>query len=110
MSCLPESKLAREAEMSYAMVCMSTDYDSWHAINETVTVEMVMGHMAANAINARHVVGAVLDALGDGTKEDVVMGKEWEGQSKFAAGMTKALGQKGEAVDKLDWLFPGYFR
>ena len=109
MSCLPESKLAREAEIGYTMICMSTDYDCWHESNEAVTVEMVMGHMSANAINAKHVVSAVLNSLGDGTKDDLVLGKEWEGQSKFAAGMTKALGRKKETLDKLEWLFPGYY-
>jgi len=29
MSALPEAKLAREAEIAYVMVCMSTDYDCW---------------------------------------------------------------------------------
>lgn len=29
MSALPESKLAREAEIAYAMICMATDYDCW---------------------------------------------------------------------------------
>jgi 5'-methylthioadenosine phosphorylase len=30
MSTIPEAKLAREAEMCYAVICMSTDYDCWH--------------------------------------------------------------------------------
>ena len=30
MSVLPEAKLAREAEIAYQMICMSTDYDSWN--------------------------------------------------------------------------------
>lgn len=29
MSALPEAKLAKEAEIAYVMVCMSTDYDCW---------------------------------------------------------------------------------
>ncbi|MFW6133467.1 MAG: S-methyl-5'-thioadenosine phosphorylase [Planctomycetota bacterium] len=29
MTCMPEAKLAREAEMSYAMVCLVSDYDCW---------------------------------------------------------------------------------
>ena len=63
MSVLPEAKLAREAEISYSMICMSTDYDCWHSTSESVSVEMVMGHMKANAENARRFVGAVLDEL-----------------------------------------------
>ncbi|KAI9702834.1 MAG: S-methyl-5-thioadenosine phosphorylase [Candelina mexicana] len=109
MSALPEAKLAREAEIAYQMICMSTDYDCWHATNETVTVEMVMGHMKANANNARRFVGAVLDELSKGEYTDLILAKHLEGQSKFAAGMTAAPGRKPEAVVKLSWLFPGYF-
>jgi 5'-methylthioadenosine phosphorylase len=31
MTAMPEAKLAREAEMSYALVALVTDYDSWRA-------------------------------------------------------------------------------
>ena len=110
MSCLPEAKLAREAEMAYVMICMSTDYDCWHPTTEAVTVEMVMGHMAANADNARRLVAAVLDEM---AKEEVyekcVTGWGLEGQTKFAGGMTKLEGRNEETVEKLRWLFPGYF-
>lgn len=110
MSCLPEAKLAREAEIAYVMICMSTDYDCWHPTTEAVTVDMVMGHMAANADNARRLVAAVLDEM---TKENVyercVTGWGLEGQTRFAGGMTKLEGRNGETVEKLGWLFPGYF-
>ncbi|MCJ1417368.1 S-methyl-5-thioadenosine phosphorylase [Xylographa parallela] len=115
MSCLPEAKLAREAELSYAMICMSTDYDSWHAVNETVSVEMVMGHMAANAENAKRVVAAVLDRLGNGEDGghgavgDVVRGRRWAGQTKGAGAMTARGQRREETVRKLRWLFPDYF-
>jgi len=109
MSALPEAKLAREAEIAYQMICMSTDYDCWHSTNESVTVEMVMGHMKANAGNARRVVGAVLDELSKEEHADLVLAKHLEGQTKFAAGMTGPHGRKAEAVKKLSWLFPGYF-
>ena len=49
MSALPEAKLAKEAEIAYQMICMSTDYDCWHSSEESVTVEMVMGNMKANS-------------------------------------------------------------
>lgn len=38
MSVLPEAKLAREAEISYALICTSTDYDCWRVSEEPVTV------------------------------------------------------------------------
>ena len=112
MSCLPEAKLAREAELGYAMICMSTDYDSWHSTNETVSVEMVMGHMKANVENAKRVVAAVLDLLGSDDKEigKVREGKQWEGQTKWAAGMTKPQGRNKETVMSLAWLFPDHFK
>lgn len=34
MTLLPEAKLAREAELPYAAVCLVTDYDSWRPANE----------------------------------------------------------------------------
>jgi len=111
MSCLPEAKLAREAELSYAMICMATDYDSWHSVNETVTVEMVLGHMSANAENAKHVVGAILDRLAGEEEEikEVVEGTAWEKQTKASVGMTKLEGRNRETMEGLEWLFPGYF-
>ena len=109
MSALPEAKLAREAEMVYQMICMATDYDCWHS-SEDVDVAMVMGHMAANAHNAKRLVGAVLDALSKVEHSDMVMGKHWEGQSagmlKF---MTKEAGRGEEGVKNVEFLFPGTF-
>lgn len=109
MSAIPEAKLAREAEMAYSMVCMSTDYDSWHATNEAVSVEMVMGHMTANAVNARRSVGAIVEELSKAENESVVLAEHWKGMTKGAGGITKAEGRSSEALKKLRWLFPGYF-
>lgn len=109
MSALPEAKLAREAEMAYQMICMSTDYDCWHEAGGDVTVEMVMGNMKANADNARRFVGAVLDELSKEEHTDLVLAKHWEGQTKFAGSITAAAGRGEEARKKLTWLFPGYY-
>ncbi|KAI9801321.1 MAG: S-methyl-5-thioadenosine phosphorylase [Phylliscum demangeonii] len=109
MSALPEAKLAREAEIAYQMICMSTDYDCWRSESESVSVDMVMGHMKANAGNARTLVGAVLDELSKDEHADLVLAKHLEGQTRFAAGMTAPPGRKQDAVAKLRWLFPGYF-
>lgn len=109
MSALPEAKLAKEAEIAYQMICMSTDYDCWHTTEGDVTVEMVMGHMKANAENARRFVGAVLDELSKEEHSDVVLAKHLEGETKFAGSMTATTGRSEEAKAKLTWLFPGYY-
>lgn len=53
MTALPEAKLAREAEMSYAMLAMSTDYDCWKVEENPVTVEQVIAHMSRNTENVK---------------------------------------------------------
>ncbi len=64
MSTLPEAKLAREAEICYAVICMSTDYDCWHEEEEHVTIEMVIKNLTVNAGNAKRLLKLVLERLG----------------------------------------------
>lgn len=54
MTGMPEAKLAREAELSYACLAMVTDYDCWH--EEPVDVAQVIATLTANAEAARDVV------------------------------------------------------
>ncbi len=109
MSALPEAKLAREAEMAYQMICMATDYDCWHSTAD-VDVAMVMEHMSANAVNAKKLVGAVLDELAKMEHSDLVMCKHLEGQTMMAVKyITKPEGRSKEAVEKVEWMFPGLF-
>jgi 5'-methylthioadenosine phosphorylase len=42
MTNLPEARLAREAEICYATIALSTDYDCWHEEEADVTVESVL--------------------------------------------------------------------
>ena len=84
MTSVPEYKLFREAEMSYALVCMATDYDSWHETNEGVSVEMVMGHMIANGANAKTAVAAVLETLAQDGSEDIVNARRWRGANRVS--------------------------
>lgn len=63
MTALPEAKLAREAEMSYATLALSTDYDCWHEGEEEVTVDAVVAIMRKNAALARQVVAQVVERI-----------------------------------------------
>jgi 5'-methylthioadenosine phosphorylase len=56
MTNMPEAKLAREAEICYATLAMATDYDCWHASEESVTVEAVMRVLAANVERAKTII------------------------------------------------------
>jgi 5'-methylthioadenosine phosphorylase len=63
MTALPEAKLAREAELSYATLALSTDYDCWHQDEEDVTVEAVVAIMRKNAALARQIVARVVELV-----------------------------------------------
>jgi 5'-methylthioadenosine phosphorylase len=56
MTALPEAKLAREAEMCYAMLAMGTDYDCWHESEEDVSIEAVLALLKTNAELANSIV------------------------------------------------------
>ncbi len=69
MTNLPEAKLAREAEMAYATLALVTDYDCWHTDHDNVTVEMVIGNLQKNAVNAQKVIQAVVRELNENPPE-----------------------------------------
>jgi len=62
MTNLGEAKCAREAEIAYATLAMSTDYDCWKE-EEHVTLEMVLGNLHRNAATAKAVVAAVIPQI-----------------------------------------------
>jgi len=63
MTVAPEAKLAREAEMCYAAIACSTDYDCWHEEHDSVTVEMIIENLHANVNNAQDVLRKVVPAI-----------------------------------------------
>jgi 5'-methylthioadenosine phosphorylase len=56
MTNMPEAKLAREAEISYATVAMVTDFDCWHPDHDAVTVQDIIKVLVANAEKAKRLV------------------------------------------------------
>ena len=63
MTNLPEAKLAREAEIAYATLALSTDYDCWHEEHDSVTVEMVVNNLNKNVVNAQKVIQETVQRL-----------------------------------------------
>jgi 5'-methylthioadenosine phosphorylase len=64
MTAMPEAKLAREAELPYAIVAMVTDFDCWHPSHDHVTVEQVIRVLFGNADKARALIKRVVRKLG----------------------------------------------
>ncbi len=56
MTVLPEAKLAREAELCYASLCLVTDYDSWKERETWVTAEVILGYMQRNLEMAKRII------------------------------------------------------
>jgi 5'-methylthioadenosine phosphorylase len=56
MTNMPEAKLAREAEITYATIAMVTDFDCWHPTHDAVDVAAVVAVARANADKAARLV------------------------------------------------------
>ncbi|MEA3442471.1 MAG: S-methyl-5'-thioadenosine phosphorylase [Chloroflexota bacterium] len=52
----PEAKLAREAEICYAMLGFATDYDCWHPNYASVTAEMILTNLKKSVNAAREIL------------------------------------------------------
>jgi 5'-methylthioadenosine phosphorylase len=63
MTNLQEAKLAREAEICYATLALVTDYDCWHPEHDSVTVEMIIANLTANAAMAQRVIASAVAQL-----------------------------------------------
>ncbi len=56
MTALPEAKLAREAEICYAIIGCITDYDSWWHSAEPITIDVILGTMHQNIDTAKKII------------------------------------------------------
>lgn len=69
MTCMPEAKLAREAEMCYGLICLPTDYDCWRPhdpnMDKTALIEEIMGHLKVATENALALLRETVRSLGE---------------------------------------------
>ncbi|OJT07628.1 S-methyl-5'-thioadenosine phosphorylase [Trametes pubescens] len=107
MSVLPEAKLAREAELGYALIATVTDYDSWRENEHPVTAAEVFKTLHANAKLSRHVAAAVLEDLNAEAAQGDLLTEEI-GAMKFSI-MPRSVEQKDEDRQKLKYILPTYF-
>ena len=99
MTNMPEAKLAREAELSYATIALATDYDCWHEEEEAVSVEAVIDILQRNASLAQKIIREAVPEI--------------EGPSPFAGILKSAIITdpahiSGEAKKRLELLIGKY--
>jgi 5'-methylthioadenosine phosphorylase len=98
MTAMPEAKLAREAELPYAVLALATDYDCWHASEEEVSVEAVLAVVQKNVTLARRAISELAARLPD------------PAHSRAAGALKNAIMTSPEKADtkKLGWLVSRY--
>lgn len=60
MTNMPEAKLAREAEICYSTLALSTDYDCWHEVHDDVTVDDIIEILTKNVERAKDIIKRVV--------------------------------------------------
>ncbi|AQU02899.1 MAG: S-methyl-5'-thioadenosine phosphorylase [Dehalococcoides mccartyi] len=65
MTALPEAKLAREAEICYAIIACATDYDAWHEEEEAVTVDKVIATLRGNINLSKNIIKLAVGRIGE---------------------------------------------
>ena len=103
MTAMPEAKLAREAELPYALLALATDYDCWHESEEDVSVQAILEVLGRNVATARRAVAKLSAALPDPSR------------SRASTALASALVTGGAHIPaatraRLSWLVDKYIR
>ncbi|KAL5508666.1 MEU1 [Sanghuangporus vaninii] len=107
MSVLPEAKLAREAELSYALIATSTDYDSWRESSEPVTAAEVFKTLKINADTSKRVLELIVADLHDAAESGEILSEEVNSMQYSI--MPRSEKQSEEDRKKLAFVLPAYF-
>jgi 5'-methylthioadenosine phosphorylase len=65
MTNLTEAKLAREAEICYGTIALSTDYDCWHETHDDVSIEAILAIIRNNVVMAKNIIRRAIHKVGD---------------------------------------------
>ena len=106
MTCMPEAKLAREAELCYALIGLPTDYDCWRPHDSSRgaddLLKEILGNLSVAAQNATSLIRATLAQMkepstGNGASQvackchDALKMAIWSDKSKIDPTVKKRL-------------------
>ncbi len=103
MTAMPEAKLAREAELPYATIAFSTDYDAWHETVAAVSVEAVLTILRRNVDLGKRIVAELANLLPDPASSPAA-------HALRDSIITDKKAITGEAMDRLGWLIGPYLK
>ncbi len=101
MTAMPEAKLAREAEMSYALVALVTDYDCWKphepGADRQRLLQEILGNLKAATENAVALLRAAVAAfarqpLGRSAAHDALELAIWSDRAKITPEVARRCG------------------
>jgi 5'-methylthioadenosine phosphorylase len=101
MTAMPEAKLAREAEIPYALVALATDYDCWRphepGLDKQKLLEEIIGHLKAATANAVTLLRAAIESiaanpLGKSPIHDALELAIWSDRSKLTPEVAQRYG------------------
>ncbi len=92
MTNMPEARLAREAEISYASISMVTDYDCWNESHNEVTVDQVLEVMSKNTTKAENLLISFF--------EKVIKIKTWDWNNPIYTNLDNAIVTNLKKVNK----------
>jgi len=114
MTVCPEAKLAREAEISYALVALVTDYDCWRATpgdkkkpaDEQTLLQEIIGNLKAATENAVALIRAAVELMA--TRQEELLACPAQQALKLAIWSDKSKIDPQE-VERLGPLWKKYF-
>lgn len=101
MTAMPEAKLAREAEICYALIALATDYDCWRphqpGVDKQKLLAEITGHLQAATANAAALMRAAVEAfaarpLGKSPIHDALELAIWSDRSKLTPEAARRYG------------------
>jgi len=102
MTNVPECFLARELELPYATLALSTDYDCWHSGHDAVDVQTVVAVMRKNVDRAQKAIRAVATRLPDAARSPATGALQFAMMTDLAT-LEPALRAKFEPVFGKYW-------
>lgn len=100
MTCMPEAKLAREAELCYALIALPTDYDCWRPhsadLENSALLAEIMGNLKRAAHEASTLIARFLQTYNPAARRcacrDALKLAVWTDKKTLDAGVRQRLG------------------